>query len=346
MEPTWIRNRVIPPMTVNKWKCWRRFGCQTTPWYPRCFGILSWWYLRFLNDRELDSFYPIDATLQLPEVVIPREYYTSKEVTEDPAEKECLLTLLEIQVYDWTCNDHQALTNHPKTPTSFPFLPPSMIGCVISTLILRPYHSWCSWTAFVTRQTVQTRRNFPLVCLRGWNSASGFSFFLWTTVRNSTSPPSSGSLHPLSPLIPYPLSLLLSFYWVSIEFLNDTWRCASITIISFLRWTKIGPIPSIASPSRMCFPTLRAFHLRIIPSCPTDHFVAVISRFAFGTSDRGIVWTVANRIREELWRLRDARSFIFRNERRVGSDVAFLLLWAVSVAVPLRWSGETAHESV
>lgn len=43
---------------------------------------------------------PIDATLQLPEVVIPREYYTSKEVTEDPAEKECLLTLLEIQVYD------------------------------------------------------------------------------------------------------------------------------------------------------------------------------------------------------------------------------------------------------
>jgi hypothetical protein len=53
-----------------------------------------------LNDRELDSFYPIDATLQLPEVVIPREYYTSKEVTEDPAEKECLLTLLEIQVYD------------------------------------------------------------------------------------------------------------------------------------------------------------------------------------------------------------------------------------------------------
>ncbi|KAK8791684.1 hypothetical protein WA588_001994 [Blastocystis sp. NMH] len=52
------------------------------------------------HSKELDSFYPIDATLQLPEVVIPREYYTSKEVTEDPAEKECLLTLLEIQVFD------------------------------------------------------------------------------------------------------------------------------------------------------------------------------------------------------------------------------------------------------
>lgn len=53
------------------------------------------------HDRELDSLYPIDATLQLPEVVIPREYYTSKEVAVDPNEKECLLTLLEMHVYGW-----------------------------------------------------------------------------------------------------------------------------------------------------------------------------------------------------------------------------------------------------
>ena len=56
------------------------------------------------NNRELDSLYPIDATLQLPEVVIPREYDTSKEVAEDPNEKECLLSLLELRVYGLQMN--------------------------------------------------------------------------------------------------------------------------------------------------------------------------------------------------------------------------------------------------